>query len=204
MDTSQQIPKVRTAVLISGRGSNMVSLVKAAQAPDYPADIVLVISNRPKAEGLKKAQDLGVKTLALDHKSYASREAFEHALHDALLAENIELVCCAGFMRVLTSWLTSRWPQKMLNIHPSLLPKYKGLHTHERALENGDAEHGCTVHFVSEELDGGDIVAQARIDIREGDTPETLAARLIPIEHALFTRTLKDVAVSRISKLTSH
>ncbi len=204
MDTNPPIPKVRTAVLISGRGSNMVSLVKAAQAPDYPADIVLVISNRPEAEGLKKAQALGVKTLALDHKNFASREAFERALNDALLAEDIDLICCAGFMRVLTAWLTSRWPQKMLNIHPSLLPKYKGLHTHERALENGDIEHGCTVHWVSEELDGGDIVAQERIGIIDGDTPETLAARLIPVEHALYVRALKDVASSIILGKIRH
>ncbi|MGJ8563263.1 MAG: phosphoribosylglycinamide formyltransferase [Alphaproteobacteria bacterium] len=186
--------KIRTAVLISGRGSNMVALAKAAQAADYPAEIALVISNRPKAAGLQKAKELGIPALAIDHKQYATREAFEHALHAALIEAKIELVCCAGFMRVMTSWITALWPGKMLNIHPSLLPKYKGLHTHKRALENGDSVHGCTVHFVSEELDGGAVIAQAQIDVRDGDTADSLAAKLIPIEHSLYVQALQDVA----------
>ena len=186
--------KIRTAVLISGRGSNMVALAKAAQAADYSAEIALVISNRPKAAGLQKAEELGIPALAIDHKQYATREAFERALHAALIEANIELVCCAGFMRVMTSWITTLWPGKMLNIHPSLLPKYKGLHTHKRALENGDSVHGCTVHFVSEELDGGAVIAQAQIDVRDGDTADSLAAKLIPIEHSLYVQALQDVA----------
>lgn len=190
--------KVRTAVLISGRGSNMVALAKAAQEPDYPADIVLVISNRPNAEGLQKAEAMGIQAMAIDHKDFGSREAFERALDAVLREAGIELVCCAGFMRVLTSWITARWAGKMINIHPSLLPKYKGLNTHQRALENGDAEHGCTVHYVSEELDGGAVIAQARIEVKNDDTPDSLAARLIPIEHKLFAQTLGKVAATRI------
>lgn len=186
--------KVRTAVLISGRGSNMVALANAAQEPHYPADIALVISNRPNAAGLQKAEAMGIQTMAIDHKTFESREAFERALDAALREADIELVCCAGFMRVLTPWITARWARKMINIHPSLLPKYKGLNTHERALQCGDTQHGCTVHYVSEELDGGAIIAQARIDVKIDDTPDSLAARLIPEEHKLFAETLAKVA----------
>jgi len=190
--------KTRVAVLISGRGSNMLALAKAAQDDDYPAEIALVISNRPKAAGLEKAQELGIKTAAIDHKDYPSRESFEGDLNEVLRDENIELICCAGFMRVLTPFFTRQWPEKILNIHPSLLPKYKGLHTHERALEAGDGTHGCTVHYVNEELDGGAIIEQAQIDILETDTPETLAQRLIPIEHALYVQSLKKICLERL------
>ncbi len=188
--------KVTTAVLISGRGSNMETLIKAAQHENYPAEVVLVVSNRPKAAGLAKAKALGIPAVCLDHTDFACRKDFEQALHEILTRADIQLVCCAGFMRVLTPWLTSRWGGRMLNIHPSLLPKYKGLETHKRALENGDTVHGCTVHYVSEELDGGDIIAQAQIDVTEDDTPETLAERLIPIEHTLYVTALRSVAKS--------
>ena len=183
--------KVRVAVLISGRGSNMVALAKAARADEYPAEIVLVISNRPKAAGLDKAREMGIDALAIDHKDYPSRESFESDLHEALNDADVQLVCCAGFMRVLTPFFTRLWPNRLLNIHPSLLPKYKGLHTHERALEAGDDIHGCTVHYVNEELDGGAIIQQAEINVFEDDTAETLAERLIPIEHDLYVRSLK-------------
>lgn len=185
--------KVRVAVLISGRGSNMVALAKAAKSPDYPAEIALVISNRPDAVGLDKAREMGIEALAIDHKDYPSRESFENDLHEALTDAKIEIVCCAGFMRVLTPFFTRLWPNRLLNIHPSLLPKYKGLYTHKRALEAGDKTHGCTVHYVNEELDGGAIIQQSQIDIHENDTPESLAQRLIPIEHNLYVKSLESV-----------
>ena len=186
--------KVRTAILISGRGSNMEALAKAARDRDYPAEIVGVISNRPKAAGLKTAQDMGIPAISIDHKQFKSRQAFDEALQTVLVDVQADLVCCAGFMRVLTPWLTSRWAGRMINIHPSLLPKYKGLNTHQRALDNGDPVHGCTVHYVSEELDGGAVIAQSQIDVRPGDTPDSLSVRLRPVEHALYVKALNDVA----------
>ena len=191
--------KLRVAVLISGRGSNMLALATAAQAEDYPADIALVISNRPKAAGLDKAKELGIKTVAIDHKDYPSRESFEGDLHEVLRDEDIDLICCAGFMRVLTPFFTRLWSQNILNIHPSLLPKYKGLNTHQRALDSGDHIHGCTVHYVNEELDGGDIIEQSHIEVLKTDSSETLAQRLIPIEHALYIRALKKVCLEKLN-----
>ncbi|MEP6343086.1 MAG: phosphoribosylglycinamide formyltransferase [Maricaulaceae bacterium] len=185
--------KRRVAILISGRGSNMVALANAALDPDYPAEIAIVISNRPNAAGLDKAREMGIEAVALDHKDYQSRESFENDLHEALIDADIELVCCAGFMRVLTPFFTRLWPGRLMNIHPSLLPKYKGLHTHKRALDAGDKTHGCTVHYVNEELDGGAVIKQASIDIHDGDTAETLATRLIPIEHELYVKSLRHV-----------
>lgn len=186
-------PKKRVAVLISGRGSNMAALAKAAKTADYPADICLVISNRPNAAGLDLARDFGIEAISIDHKDYPSRESFEGDLHEILIDAKIDLICCAGFMRVLTPFFTRQWPQKILNIHPSLLPKYKGLNTHQRALDAKDKRHGCTVHYVNEELDGGAIISQADIEINEGDTAESLAQRLIPIEHRLYVESLKTI-----------
>lgn len=186
--------KIKTAVLISGRGSNMVALTKAAQAPDYPADIALVISNVPTAAGLERARDLGVTAMAIDHTEFSSRRKFEKALHAVLKEAEIELICCAGFMRVLTPWFCSRWENRLLNIHPSLLPKYKGLNTHQRALDAGDKKHGCTVHYVTAELDGGEIILQHTISIEPNDRAEILAARLIPIELETYPKALKQVA----------
>lgn len=188
--------RVKTAVLISGRGSNMAALAAAAQNPAFPAVINLVISNRPKAAGLSRAKNLGLDTLAIDHKKYAAREDFEAALDTALRGAGIDLICCAGFMRVLTPWFVTRWEGRMINIHPSLLPKYKGLHTHARAIAAGDKKHGCSVHWVSSELDGGEIIAQASINISEKDTPETLAQRLLPVELALYPSALAQVAAA--------
>jgi phosphoribosylglycinamide formyltransferase-1 len=188
--------KTRVAVLISGRGSNMAALAEAAKSADYPAEIALVISNRPDAAGLELARDYGIEAISIDHKDYPSRESFEGDLHEALIDANIELICCAGFMRVLTPFFTRQWPDKILNIHPSLLPKYKGLNTHQRALDAGDKRHGCTVHYVNEELDGGAIIAQAEIDIHSGDTAEHLAQRLIPIEHRLYIESLEQIAAA--------
>ncbi len=185
----------RVAILISGGGSNMVSLVKDMQG-DHPARPVLVLSNDPNAGGLEKARALGVATAAVDHKPYGKdRAAFETALQEALIAAEPDIICLAGFMRILTPEFTRKWEGRMLNIHPSLLPKYKGLHTHARALEAGDAEHGCSVHEVIAELDGGPILGQAKISINTGDTPDNLAARLLPFEHQLYPQVLRRYAV---------
>lgn len=186
--------KIKTAVLISGRGSNMVALTEAAQRPDYPADIALVISNIPSAAGLQKAEALGVTAMAIDHTEFASRRKFEKALHGVLQDAEIELICCAGFMRVLTPWFCSRWENRLLNIHPSLLPKYKGLNTHQRALDAGDIEHGCTVHHVTAELDAGLIILQHSIAIRADDDSDSLAKRLLPLEQALYVKALQKVS----------
>lgn len=189
--------RVRTAILISGRGSNMMSLVAAARAADYPAEIVAVLSNRPEAPGLTWARDQGLASQAIDHKAYDTREAFEDVLHGALEDCGAELVACAGFMRIMTPHLLSRWTGRMLNIHPSLLPAYKGLHTHARALADGVRIAGCTVHFVVPEMDSGPIVAQAAVPVAEGDTPDALAARILAVEHRIYPHALALVASGR-------
>jgi len=192
--------RIKTAVLISGRGSNMVSLVEASKQKSYPAEITLVISNIPDAPGLSKARALGVMAMAIDHKSFPNRKAFDIALNNVLQEAGIELVCCAGFMRILAPEFTSIWEGKLLNIHPSLLPKYKGLNTHQRALDAGDEEHGCTIHYVTQELDSGDTILQRRIQILENDTAETLAKRLLPIELDAYPTALKMVASHQVRK----
>lgn len=183
--------KKRVAILISGRGSNMMSLVAAAREPDYPAEIVAVISNRPEAAGLAWAEQQGVPAVAINHKSYASREAFETDLQGALEAHGADLVCCAGFLRLMTAPFVERWRDRMLNIHPSLLPAFKGLHTHERVIEAGVKITGCTVHLVRPEMDDGPIIAQAAVSVEPGDTPETLAARVLAVEHQLYPHGLR-------------
>ena len=191
----------RVAILISGGGSNMVALVNSMQG-DHPARPVLVLSNDPEVGGLAKADALGVATACVDHKPFGKdRAAFEVALQAALEAANPDIICLAGFMRILTSDFTRKWEGRMLNIHPSLLPKYKGLHTHARALEAGDTEHGCSVHEVTAALDDGPILGQARISIAAGDTPDTLAARLLPLEHALYPAVLRRFALGDRSRL---
>ncbi len=185
---------IRTAVLISGRGSNMVALAKAAKADSFPAEIALVISNRPKAAGLQKAQTLGIQSMVIDHKAFKSRAEFENALDAVLREAGIELICCAGFMRVLSAEFVAKWPNQIINIHPSLLPKYKGLNTHQRALEAGDIHHGASVHFVTSELDGGKVISQTKLAVMSGDTAESLAQRLLPLELALYPAALEKVA----------
>ncbi|MBE0413947.1 phosphoribosylglycinamide formyltransferase [Yoonia sp.] len=192
----------RVAILISGGGSNMVALVKSMTG-DHPARCVLVVSNDPAAGGLDRAQALGVATAAVDHKPFGrDRAGFEGALQKVLADARPDIICLAGFMRILTPEFTAQWAGRMLNIHPSLLPKYKGLHTHARALEAGDREHGCTVHEVTAELDGGPILGQARLTIGPTDTAETLAARLLPLEHALYPAVLRRYAVGDRSLIT--
>jgi phosphoribosylglycinamide formyltransferase 1 len=192
--------KKRVAVLISGRGSNMTALVEAAKAEDYPAEIALVLSNRPEARGLGHAREAGIVTAVIDHTKFADdREAFERALDQELRAQRIELICLAGFMRVLTPWFVTRWSGRMLNIHPALLPQFKGLHTHRRALAAGVKRHGATVHFVVPETDAGPIVAQETVPVREDDTEETLAARVLAVEHRIYPRALRALAEGRAS-----
>ncbi len=184
----------RTAILISGRGSNMMALVEAARRADYPAEIVAVLSNRPGAGGLAWARDQGIKALAIDHKAYATREAFEAELHAALVAERVELVACAGFMRLMTAGFVDRWAGRMINIHPSLLPLYPGLHTHARAIADGVRIAGCTVHFVVPQMDAGPIIAQGAVPVLDRDDPDTLATRILAVEHRLFPHALALVA----------
>ncbi len=188
----------RTAILISGRGSNMRSLIEAASAPSYPAEIVLVLSNRPEAEGLGVAKELGIATAAVDHKIHAGRENFEASLQVLLELHRVELICLAGFMRLLTPSFVRLWEGRMINIHPALLPAYRGLHTHERALADGAKIHGCTVHFVVPAMDEGPVIAQAAVAIVDGDTPETLARRVLAEEHILYPAALAAVASGRI------
>ncbi|MGX9855444.1 phosphoribosylglycinamide formyltransferase [Limimaricola variabilis] len=185
----------RVAILISGGGSNMLALVRD-MAGDHPARPVLVASNDPQAAGLARAADLGIETAAVDHRPFGKdRAAFEAALTERLERARPDIICLAGFMRILTPGFISRWEGRMLNIHPSLLPKYRGLHTHARAIEAGDAEHGCSVHEVTAELDGGPVLGQARVRIEAGDTPDDLAARVLVQEHRLYPMVLRRFAV---------
>jgi len=190
--------KKRVAVLISGRGSNMTALIEAAKAKDYPAEIVLVVSNRPEAPGLARARAAGVETAVVDHAQFGEdREAFERALDGELRAHRIDLVCLAGFMRLLTPWFVTRWSGRMLNIHPALLPQFKGLHTHRRAIEAGVERHGATVHFVSLEMDCGPIILQDSVPVVAGETEDTLAKRVLEIEHRIYPQALRLVAEGR-------
>ena len=182
---------MRVALFISGGGSNMLSLVKSMTG-DHPARPCVVLSNRADAGGLAKAEALGVTTAVVDHRPYgADRGAFEAELQSVLLRHEPDMICLCGFMRVLTEGFTRQWEGRMLNIHPSLLPKYKGLHTHQRALDAGDSEAGCTVHEVTAKLDDGPILGQARVPVLAGDTSETLAARVLTQEHILYPAVLR-------------
>jgi len=184
--------KKRVAVLISGRGTNLQALLDAEQDA---YEIVAVISNIPGAPGLDRARAANIDALALDHKPFGKdREAFERELNDLLQARAIDLIALAGFMRVLTPYFVNAWQGRLVNIHPSLLPKYPGTKTHERALAAGESEHGCSVHLVTEEIDAGRILGQARMPIHTDDTPETLAERVLALEHDLYPRCLADYA----------
>jgi phosphoribosylglycinamide formyltransferase-1 len=189
----------RVAILISGRGSNMVALIEAARDKDFPAEIALVVSNEPNAEGLKRASGAGIATAVIDHRPHGKdREAFERTLQAAIQAHAIDLVCLAGFMRLLTPWFVSQWQGRILNIHPALLPAFKGLDTHARALAAGAEQHGATVHFVVPEMDAGPIIAQEAVPVLPGDTEATLAARVLAAEHRLYPRALRLVAEGRV------
>ena len=189
--------KKRVAILISGRGSNMMALVEAARNEDYPAEIVSVISSRPEAPGLAWARAQGLPSLAIDHKAYASREAFDAAIDDALAEAGADLVALAGFMRIQSPGFVHKWLGRQLNIHPSLLPLFKGLHPQRQALQAGVRISGCSVHFVTEEMDAGPIVAQAAVAVHDGDTEDALAERILLAEHRLYPRALSLVASGR-------
>ncbi|NIE79049.1 phosphoribosylglycinamide formyltransferase [Asaia sp. As-1742] len=185
------VHKTPIAVFISGRGSNMNALIEACARPDYPARIALVLSNNPDAPGLETARNAGLEAVAIDHRLFPKdREGHEKAIEACLEKAGIELICLAGYMRVLTPYLVGRWVGRMLNIHPSLLPAYPGLDTHERALAAGDTRHGCTVHLVTDGVDEGPILGQAEVPVLPGDTPSALAARVLEQEHRLYPEAL--------------
>jgi phosphoribosylglycinamide formyltransferase-1 len=196
---SGECRRTRTAILISGRGSNMVALIEAARDEAYPAEIVLVAANLPDAGGLERAAAAGIATASVDHRPFGKdREAFEQALDAVLREHGIELVVLAGFMRVLTPWFVGRWQGRLLNIHPSLLPLFKGTHTHARALEAGVAEHGCTVHFVVPELDAGPTILQASVPVLPGDDEASLSARVLAQEHLIYPQAVAQVAAGTV------
>ncbi len=189
----------RVAILISGRGSNMSALIEAAKAPDYPAEIVGVLSNRAAAAGLAVAAAEGIATASLAQSKFPSRDMFEDVMTQILESWDVDLVCLAGFMRVLGEDFVNRWEGRMINIHPSLLPLYRGLHTHERALADGAKVHGCTVHFVTPGLDEGAPILQAEVPVLPGDTPDTLAARILIEEHRIYPEALRMLASGELT-----
>jgi phosphoribosylglycinamide formyltransferase-1 len=192
-------PKKRVGVLISGRGSNMQSLDTGSRAPDVSAEIVIVIANRADAVGLQWARDNGIAAVAIDHKAFADRAAFDARIHEELVAARVDIVALAGFMRILTPDFVARWQGRMINIHPSLLPLFPGLHTHARALDAGMKVAGCTVHFVTAEMDVGPIIAQAAVPIMPDDTPDTLAARVLSAEHRIYPQALQWVSTGAVT-----
>ena len=191
--------KKRVAILISGRGSNMRALVEAAKDPGYPAEIVGVLSNKADAEGLAYAQAEGIPTAVRSLRDYPDKDAADAAIDEVLRGWKADLVCLAGFMRILSPGFVNRWQGRMLNIHPSLLPLHRGLHTHEQALAEGVAEHGCTVHFVTPGMDEGPAILQARVPVLPGDTAESLAARVLIEEHRAYPKALAMVARGEVS-----
>ncbi len=186
--------KRKIAIFISGRGSNMLSILEACKDPDFPAEISVVLSNRPEAQGIKTAQDHGIATEIIDHKAYATREDFEDVILKRLKNHPVDLIVLAGFMRILTAHFIRKWPDKIINIHPSLLPDYKGLNTHARAINDGKKEAGCTVHYVIPDLDSGSIILQKRIPILDGDTPDSLSNRVLEQEHIAYPEAIKIIA----------
>jgi len=189
----------RVGILISGRGSNMAALIRAAAADDYPAEIALVVSNEPSAAGLAHASSQGIATAVVDHRKFADREAFGRALDETLQEAKVDIVCLAGFMRMLSTPFVQKWSGRMLNVHPSLLPAFKGLDTHARALAAGVKIHGCTVHFVAPELDSGPIIVQAAVPVLEHDDEERLAARVLAEEHRIYPAALRWLAEGRLA-----
>ncbi len=194
-ETGRPLPVV---VLISGGGTNLQAIIDAAEQ-GLPIEIRAVISNRPDAYGLERARRAGIPTKVLDHRDYPDRESFDRALARLIDSYQPELVLLAGFMRILTPGFVHHYAGRMFNIHPSLLPRHQGLHTHERALQAGDSEHGASIHFVTEELDGGPVVLQARVPVQEGDTPDILAARVLEQEHRIYPLAVKWFAEGRLA-----
>jgi len=194
MNSTIKQTRMPVAVLISGRGSNMMALVEAARAHSYPAEIIHVISNRPDARGLDWAREQGIATTALDHTAFPDRDAFDAELHKAITKSGAELVACAGFMRIMTADFVRQWTGRIVNIHPSLLPSFKGINVHAKMLEAGVKIAGCTVHYVTPELDAGPIIAQGAVPVLPQDTPETLAARILEVERKIYPLALELVA----------
>jgi len=186
--------KLRLAVMISGSGTNLQALIDACADPDYPAEIHVVISNRPDAQGIERAKKASIDAEVIDHTVYEDRETFEEALHGCLKDHRIQLVCLAGFMRILNAEFVNRWRDRMINIHPSLLPSYKGLHTHERAIEDGVRFAGCTIHYVRPEMDNGPILMQTAVPIAADETPESLSAKILPFEHQMYPAAVRMIA----------
>jgi phosphoribosylglycinamide formyltransferase-1 len=194
--------KLKLAVLISGSGSNLQAILDACAQAEYPAQVEVVISNVPDAYGLTRAKDAGIPAISIDHKEFPDRPAFENALQSALSAYDIDLICLAGFMRILTSDFIAQWPQKIINTHPALLPKFggKGMygeHVHKAVLAAGDSESGPTIHYVIPEVDKGEIIAQSRVAVKEGDTAQTLAKRVLEQEHLLYPKAIRLIAEKR-------
>jgi phosphoribosylglycinamide formyltransferase-1 len=193
--------KKRVAILVSGRGSNMVALIDAAKDKTFPAEIALVASNEPAAPGLDRARAAGIATAVVDHRPHGKdRAAFERALQTAIEPHKIDLICLAGFMRLLTPWFINQWEGRLLNIHPALLPAFKGLDTHARALAAGVKQHGATVHFVVPEMDSGPIIVQEAVPVLPDDTEATLAARVLAVEHRIYPQALRLVAEGRAAQ----
>ncbi len=190
------VEKLKLAIFISGRGSNMLSILEACKSSDFPAEIVLVLSNRPDAKGLTLAESLNIPTECVDHKTFDTREIFETEISSRLQKYDIDFIVLAGFMRILTASFVAQWPKKILNIHPSLLPAYKGLNTHQRAIDDGQSEAGCSVHFVTPDLDSGPVIVQKRVSIRPGDTSESLSKRVLEQEHLAYPEAIQIVATS--------
>jgi len=190
--------KLRIGVLISGRGSNLQSLIDACADPAFPAEIVLVISNIPNVQGLDRAEKANIPTKTINHKDYDAREKFDQALTETLQQAGVELVCLAGFMRIVTAQFLAHWPDQVINIHPSLLPAFKGIHVHERVIEAGVKFSGCTVHYVVPEMDAGPIITQACVPVKDEDTPDTLAARVLEQEHVIYPLAVRLIAEKRL------
>jgi phosphoribosylglycinamide formyltransferase-1 len=191
--------KLKVGVLISGRGSNMAALIRASEAPDYPAEIACVVSNRAEALGLEIAATAGIPTAVVSHRSHPDRESFDRAVSAELEKHGVELVVMAGFMRIMSPWFPSRWANHLINIHPSLLPAFRGLHVQQQAIDAGVRLSGCTAHFVIPDLDSGPIIAQAAVPVLEGDTTETLSARILRQEHRLYPEVVRWFAEGRIA-----
>lgn len=190
--------RLKLAIFISGRGSNMEALIDACKAPDFPAQVVVVLANRPDAAGLKKAATAGIETQIVDHKQYADKPTFEQAIAKALSGYKIDLICLAGFMRILSGDFITQWADRIINIHPSLLPDYKGLDTHARALVDGRTESGCSVHFVIPEMDAGPVILQKKVPVLDGDTADDLAARVLEQEHAAYPEAVRLIGEGRV------
>ena len=183
----------RLAILLSGRGSNMESVLKATKEEGFPASIVLIVSDNPEAQGLETAKTAGIEAIAIQRSDFDSKSDFENAIAEKIEAEEIDLICLAGFMRLLSADFTDRFEGKLINIHPSLLPKHKGQDTHRRAIEAGDTVHGCSIHYVNSEMDGGEIIAQRQVEILPSDTPDSLAARVLVEEHKLYPEVIRSL-----------